>query len=397
MFLSRWINKLSEKKATNTAARKASRPTFRPGLEALGDRITPYAGGGFFFDSPPPFAAPWSLLGADLSSTTQTATQLAVISRSQAYAGQATRVTVVALDANGMVVPDYTGTVHFSSTDGKATLPADYTFTSSDHGRHTFTITPSATGSMTVTATDTATASITGSATINVNTAPVVTHFFVETEEQGYVGSPTEVLVAALDASNHLVRGYTGTVALTSTGAGDTLPANYTFTSSDRGIHLFSVTPGSTGSDTFTATDTGTSSITGTATLNVNAAQVVTHLAVVAPPWAVSGQPTTAYVVALDANNRIVSGYTGTVHFTSSDSKATLPADVTFSASDHGIKAVSVTFGTTGSETLTATDTATATATITGDVTIQVGQPISFPGFGFGGGFFGGFRARGRF
>jgi hypothetical protein len=395
MFLSRWIKKLGRRKAIIAGSRMNRGPAFRPGLEALGDRITPYAGGGFFFDSPPPFAAPWSLLGADTSSTTQTATQLAVVSRSQAYAGQATQVTVVALDANGMIVPGYTGTVHFTSTDSKATLPADYTFTSSDHGRHTFTITPSATGSMTVTATDTTTASITGSTTINVNTAPVVTHFFVETEEQGYVGAPTEVLVAALDASNHLVRGYAGTVALTSTGSGDKLPANYTFTSSDHGVHVFSVTPGSTGSDTITATDTTTASITGTATLNVNAAQVVTHLAVVAPPWTVSGQPTTAYVVALDANNRIVAGYTGTVHFTSSDSAATLPADVTFSATDHGIKAVSVTFGTSGSETLTATDT--ATASITGDVTIHVGQPFLFPGFGFGGGFFGGFSARGRF
>ena len=36
-------------------------------------------------------------------------------------------------------MPNYTGTVHFASTDGAAMLPADYTFTANDHGFHVFT------------------------------------------------------------------------------------------------------------------------------------------------------------------------------------------------------------------------------------------------------------------
>src|SRR5262249_56575990 len=46
--------------------------------------------------------------------------------------------TIQAVDAYGNVVPDYNGTVHFSSSDPKATLPADYAFTSGDRGSHTF-------------------------------------------------------------------------------------------------------------------------------------------------------------------------------------------------------------------------------------------------------------------
>src|SRR5579883_3235426 len=110
----------------------------------------------------------------------------------------------------------------------------------------------------------------------NVASAPA-THFLVVTPESTSAGSSTPVEVIALDASNHLDRDYTGTVALTSTGAGDTLPANYTFTSSDRGIHIFSVTPAAAGSDTVTATDTTTASVTGSATVTVNAASTTTR------------------------------------------------------------------------------------------------------------------------
>ena len=34
---------------------------------------------------------------------------------------------------------NYTGTVHFTSTDSQAGLPGNYTFTSGDNGVHTFT------------------------------------------------------------------------------------------------------------------------------------------------------------------------------------------------------------------------------------------------------------------
>ena len=45
-------------------------------------------------------------------------------------------VTVTAVDAAGNTDPGYTGTVHFSSSDPLAQLPADYTFTAGDQRRH---------------------------------------------------------------------------------------------------------------------------------------------------------------------------------------------------------------------------------------------------------------------
>jgi hypothetical protein len=98
------------------------------------------------------------------STTPQAATHLLVVAPRHIAAGVPTRLTVVALDASNHVVSGYTGTVHFTSTDGSATLPADYTFTAADHGSHTFSVTFGSDGAQTVTATDTADASITGSA-----------------------------------------------------------------------------------------------------------------------------------------------------------------------------------------------------------------------------------------
>ena len=131
-------------------------------------------------------------------------------------------ITVSALDAGNNIVTGYVGTVHFSSTDGSASLPSNYTFASGDHGVHVFTgLTLATTPSQTVTATDSATGTITGSATIGVGTAtPVATHFTV-TASPSVVTAGNSVLVTvfAKDASGNLVSDYHGTVNFSSSDA----------------------------------------------------------------------------------------------------------------------------------------------------------------------------------
>ena len=74
-------------------------------------------------------------------------------------------LTVTAKNASGNTDPSYRGKVHFTSTDPKAVLPADYTFTSADAGVHVFSLTLKTYGTQSVTATDTVTSSIKGSQT----------------------------------------------------------------------------------------------------------------------------------------------------------------------------------------------------------------------------------------
>jgi hypothetical protein len=79
-------------------------------------------------------------------------------------------VTVTAQDPSGTTATSYTGTVHLTSSDPRASLPADFTFTAADKGTHTFTnVVLNTAGAQTVTATDTnAAAGFQGSATVNV-------------------------------------------------------------------------------------------------------------------------------------------------------------------------------------------------------------------------------------
>ena len=91
------------------------------------------------------------------------------------HGGAAFSVTVTAHDQYGNISTGYTGTVHFSSSDGQAVLPSpDYTFTAADHGVHIFTnavtLKTVGTGSQTVTVTDAAN-SLSSTATIGITAA----------------------------------------------------------------------------------------------------------------------------------------------------------------------------------------------------------------------------------
>ena len=150
-------------------------------------------------------------------------------------------LTINALDSSNNLFPGYLGTVHFSSDDSAAILPANYTFTAADQGSHTFTGIQLATlGSHTIAVTDVFTPSITGTTPIQVSVV-AIDHFQI-------TNAPTNVLtgqafvmtITAVDASNVAVPGYRGAVHFASTDANAALPADYTFTAADSGAHTFS-------------------------------------------------------------------------------------------------------------------------------------------------------------
>ena len=86
-----------------------------------------------------------------------------------ANGGTAFNVTLAARDAANNVADGYRGTVHFTSTDGLATLPANYTFTAADKGVHTFTgLVLRKKGTQKITLTDTLNSSLTGRVIENV-------------------------------------------------------------------------------------------------------------------------------------------------------------------------------------------------------------------------------------
>jgi hypothetical protein len=172
-------------------------------------------------------------------------------------AGLAGNFTATALDPYGNLATGYAGTVHFSSSDPLAVLPADYTFTGADQGVHTFTATLKKAGTQSLTATDTATGSIAGSqAGIAVKPAAAST-FSISAPASVTHGVAFTITVTALDAYGNVATGYTGKVHFTSSDGTAILPANYTFTANDAGVHTFvnKTTLKKRGTQTVTITD----------------------------------------------------------------------------------------------------------------------------------------------
>jgi hypothetical protein len=280
-------------------------------------------------------------------------------------AGSTGSIRVTALDAYGNRVHGYLGTVHFTSSDAKAKLPAEYTFIAADAGTHVFSVTLKTAGTQSVIATDTLTASIKGSqAGIVVNAAALSKLVVSGLTTPRTAGTAGNIRVTATDAYGNRVSSYRGTVHFTSSDPQAKLPANYKFTATDNGTHVFSGTVilKTAGTQSVTATDTLTKTIKGSqAGIVVKAAAVKTLVVSGLTTPRTKGVAGSIRVTAVDAYGNRVSGYTGTIHFTSPDAKAVLPANYKFKATDAGTHVFSVTLKTAGTQSVTATDTVTKT------------------------------------
>jgi len=283
--------------------------------------------------------------------TPDVATHFSVTAPATVTTGAAFNLTVTALDASNSVATNYSGTVHFTSTDSQAVLPANSTLT---NGTGTFSATLKTAVGQTITSTDTVAVSITGTSnSINV-TGPPATHFSVVAPANDTAGTSFSFTLSALDASNNLVTNYAGTVYFTSTDGQAVLPATSTLTN---GTGTFSATLKTVGGQTITATDAAAASITGTSnSINVTGPPA-THFSLTAPANATVGTAFDITVAALDASNNVAASYSGTVHFTSTDGQADLPAN---SMLMNGTANFPAALKTVGGQTITATDTVTA-------------------------------------
>jgi len=97
------------------------------------------------------------------------ASRFIITAPSSITAGTQFSLTLKVEDTYGNVVTNYTGTIHFSSTDSRARLPRNYTFTAADKGVHTFTgLVLHTKGNQKITIADTHNSSLTGSVIVDV-------------------------------------------------------------------------------------------------------------------------------------------------------------------------------------------------------------------------------------
>lgn len=197
-------------------------------------------GGGGTSTTPPPVATHFSVTSASATLT----------------AGVAFNITVTALDDSGQMVSTYSGTVHFTSSDGQAALPAD---TSLTNGTGSYSATLKTAGRQTITAA----ATIAGTSnSITVSAAAPSQFSVTAATTASLTGATFKFTVTAQDAFKNTAASYAGMVRFTSsdTNTKTVLPANSSLTS---GTKDFSAVLETVGNQSITATDTVTPSITG--------------------------------------------------------------------------------------------------------------------------------------
>jgi hypothetical protein len=320
---------------------------------------------------------------ASVRVTSGALSQFAVSATATATAGSAFNVTVTAQDADGNTVSGYTGTVHFSSSDGQGQLPANYTFGAGDSGSHVFTVTLETAGSQTVSVGDTVQTTATGSTTVSVNPAAASTLSLAAATTTPTAGSPDNLAITARDPYGNTASSYSGSKNLTFSGAHGIGALNPTVTNSSGVAVSFgtatqinftdgvaSVSGSSNGAMTLYKAESASITVTDGAisngaglTVSVSPASA-SRFSVPTPASQTAGTAFNVTLTALDAYGNTATGYAGSQAITfggpanpPNNTAPTYPASVTFTAG-------------TGTAAITLVDAQTTTLTATqGSVT----------------------------
>jgi hypothetical protein len=197
---------------------------------------------------------------------------------------------------------------------------------------------------------------------------PTTTQLQVTAPGHATAGTWFSITVTALTGSGKPDGTYRGTLHFITSDASAVIPTDYTFTAADHGTHTFSITlktastPGF--GQTVTVIDTANNFL-GSVAVALSPGAASTLFVGGFPTATTAGKVQSFTVMAEDPFGNIASGYTGTVHFSSSDPQAALLGDYKFTAADAGLHAFTkwVALKTAGSQTLTATDAVTASIT----------------------------------
>ncbi|MGO9463703.1 MAG: DUF4082 domain-containing protein [Isosphaeraceae bacterium] len=203
------------------------------------------------------------VVGSLDGTATVSSDKLVLTAQTAQTAGASFSLTVTAQNSSGATDTGYAGTIHFTSSDVQAGLPANFTFNTSFDGTYTFTVTLKTAGSQSITATDTMTSAITGTLSgISVSPAPASQFVLSGLSSSVTAGAAQSLTVTAEDPYGNVAQSYAGTVKFTSSDPAANLPSNYSFAGAS-GTHAFTLTFETAGTQSVTVTDT-TSGITAT-------------------------------------------------------------------------------------------------------------------------------------
>ena len=178
-------------------------------------------------------------------------------------------------------------------------------------------------------------------------------------------GGTLDVTLSAEDSQNNPVPTYIDTVKLTSTDSqaifnGKSLPATYTFTVADAGVHTFTITLPSAGNQTITATDSADTLAATTGSITVDPGPFSKYVvAVQGGNTVTAGSPFLFSVQAVDTYGNPLSSYNGpgsvTTTVSPADPLGNFPVSGTLQNSNQGSGIFQGDLQTAGSYTLTTT------------------------------------------
>jgi hypothetical protein len=288
-------------------------------------------------------------------------------------------ITITAKDASENTVTSYTGTNALTVSSGTISPTGTTAFTA---GVWTGSVTLTQTGTgITISTTGGGKSGTSSSFTVSPG---VLDHFAFNTiSSPQAAGTAFSVTITAKDLGGNTVSSYTGTNALTVSSGTINPTSTAAFVS---GVWTGQVTLPQSGTGISISTSGGGKSGTSNS-FNVNAG-VATTLAVSSGTSQVAGTPFSITVTAKDANGNTATGYTGTVHFSTSDSgvSVSLPSNYAFQSGDLGTHTFTdgVKLMTVGTQSVTATDTAAGSITgFQAGITVKVSSGIHFVVTGF--------------
>ncbi|HEX3766038.1 MAG TPA: hypothetical protein VHW23_45390 [Kofleriaceae bacterium] len=286
-------------------------------------------------------------------------------------AGEPLAVTLRVLGPEGEAAESFRGTVHVASTDPKAVLPADVTFTAGDRGVKQVAVTLKAAGPITLTATDRSVkAGVTGAAFLDVVSAPATAFQLSALPVAASAGDSLVLTITARDPFGNVATGFTGLVRVASADPTDILPPTGGFTA---GVRTVVVAFTKVGNHTATVQDIA-AQLPSATTTSVGIGPGAPFRIALAPAnqTATAGGPELFTATLVDFFNNTATNYLGTLHFVAlGDPAASVPADFTFGTAEAGSHTFSVTFKTAGSASLAVSDT--ARNAVSGTVTWTIG------------------------
>ena len=288
---------------------------------------------------------------AELADMGGPATSLQVNAAASLVAGDTLHLELLAVDDAGRVASGFTGTAHVTSNDN-AFQPFDYTFTEADQGRHVLDLTLTKAGdhSITIASDDLGTAQ---TIDLTVSAAAAAKLVFSQAPPTSVVAGAElnpALSVSVQDQYGNVVTEDSTDVITLNASQGPLLGMNSVAVTN--GIAIFTgLSLTRAGMTSLTASAEGLAD--ASADVNVVAAAPKQYVFGALPAIFKVGKAYNLTVTMVDAYGNVVPAYTSAVHFSSTDRRASLPADAKFTRQGQIFRVI---FKTKGQQTLTVVD-----------------------------------------